>query len=168
VWNGKRIDCHVAHLERGASAENAAVEFSLKLALDGFHGKAVAKYRNLQFGAEHGQALNVVAVFVRNEDAVETFRRAANSKEAIADLPAAKAGIDEQASFFSFQISAIARRTTAQNREFDCHAPTLVLRNYQGNPFARRRKMGCHFGIDFSFSCAGMICEVAKLMPQIA
>jgi len=107
-------------------------------------------------------------VFERNEDTVQTFRRATDGDEPVADLPSTEAGIDEQTGFFGFQISAIARRTTAQNREFDCHAPTLVLRNYQGNPFARRRKRATHFGIDFSFSCAGMICEGAKVMPQIA
>ena len=143
VWNGKSIDANVTYLKRRAGAENAAVEeFGMELIFHRLLGVPVAVNWNLEFCAQRCQALHMIAVFVCYEDAVETFWRAANSKEAIADLPPTEAGIDEQTGFFSFQISAIARRTTAQNREFDCHAPTLVPGNYQGNPFARRTDGG--------------------------
>jgi len=143
VWNGKSIDANVTYLKRRAGAENAAVEeFGMELIFHRLLGVPVAVNRNLEFCAQRCQALHMIAVFVCYEDAVETFWCAANSKEAIADLPPTEAGIDEQTGFFSFQISAIARRTTAQNREFDCHAPTLVPGNYQGNPFARRTDGG--------------------------
>jgi len=143
VWNGKSIDANVTYLKRRAGAENAAVaEFGMELIFHRLLGVPVAVNRNLEFCAQRCQALHMIAVFVCYEDAVETFWCAANSKEAIADLPPTEAGIDEQTGFFGFQISAIARRTTAQNREFDCHAPTLVPGNYQGKSFARRADGG--------------------------
>src|SRR5438132_3254131 len=133
VWNGKSIDANVTHLERRAGGKNAAVEeFGMELIFHRLLGVPVAVNWNLEFCAQRCQALHMIAVFVCYEDAVETFWCAANSKEAIADLPPTEAGIDEQTGFFSFKISASARRTTAESREFDCHAPTLVPGNYQG------------------------------------
>src|SRR5439155_6259763 len=114
-----------------------------------------AKYRNLQFRAQRGQALNMIAVFVGYENAVQTFRCAANREESIADLPAAEARVDEQACFVGFDIGAIAGGAAAENRKLNGHAPTLGSQNFGGNPFARRPTR----------SPAGVGCEV-DLCPR--
>ena len=67
VRNRKSIDRDVAHVEGHASRENAAIEPGLKLTFDRFAGQAVAIDRNLQFGAQRGKTLAVVAVLMRDQ-----------------------------------------------------------------------------------------------------
>ncbi len=142
VRDGKSIDRQVAHFEGGAGAENAAVEPGLELILDGFLGQTIAVDGNRQFGAQSGQALDVVAVLVRDQDSVQAFGSAADGSQPLANLTAAKTRIDKHARLLRLEIGAVARRTAAENGEMDCHAPTLELRNGRGNPFALRKTAG--------------------------
>ena len=47
-------------------------------------------------------------MFVRDQDAGQTFRRASDAREALSDLARAKSGVDEDARLGSFQQGAIA------------------------------------------------------------
>jgi len=67
----------------------------------------------------------MIAVFMCDEDAVQQLWRAANGGEPVPDLTAAQAGVDEQPRLVRFEVSAVARRAAAQNRQFDSHAPTV-------------------------------------------
>ena len=57
---------------------------------------------------DSGQAVNVVVVFVRDENGGEIFRRATDSGEALADLTRAEPGVHEHAGFSGFEIGAVA------------------------------------------------------------
>jgi len=92
----------------------------------------------LQFGAQRGEALDVVGMLVRDENPVEALRSAAHGSQSLPDLAAAKARIDKQSSLFRFQIRTVARRAAAENRESNWHAPTLGRGNLRRNPFAMR------------------------------
>ncbi len=55
----------------------------------------------------------MVAVFVSDENASEVFRSASDGREALADLPRAEPGIDEDARFRRLNIRAISGRSAA-------------------------------------------------------
>lgn len=122
VRNGKRFDENVADFKTRPGGENAAVQFRFELILGGVVRRAVAVNGNAEFFAKRGQTLDVVAVFVRDEDAGEIFRRAANGGEALADLAETETRIHENARLGGFHVGAIAVGTAAQNRQVNSHS----------------------------------------------
>jgi hypothetical protein len=63
----------------------------------------------------------MIGMFVREQDAVQVFGRAADRSEAFADLTAGKSSVDQEAGFSGFEIGAIAAGTAAKNRKLNCH-----------------------------------------------
>ena len=114
--DAERVDDHIAQLERGTGGEEAKIELGLELQFNRLFREPVAIDWNLQLGGQPEQPLDVVRVFVRDENAVEIFRRAADREQALADLAPAQPGIDEQPDLFGFQVGAVAARTAAENR----------------------------------------------------
>lgn len=77
----------------------------------------------------------MVAVFVRDEDCRQIFRRAANRGETCADLARRKSGVNQDAAIFSFDVGAIAGRAAAEDGEFDGHKLKLVSQRKRGKLF---------------------------------
>ena len=125
VRHGESIHDDIAHFKRCARAKNPAIESGMELILNRLLGEAVAENRNLQLRAQRGQTLNMVTVFMGDENAEQQLRRAANGGKPLSDLTAAQTGVDEQPRLVRFEVSAVARRATAQDRQFDSHAPTV-------------------------------------------
>jgi hypothetical protein len=75
--------------------------------------------RDAKFHGNAAQAADVIAVFVRDENAVQTFRRAANAGQPLADLPRAEAGVNQQPRLVRFQVGAIAGGTAAQDGQLN-------------------------------------------------
>lgn len=136
VRHGESVHDDIPHFKRCASAENPAVEPGLELILNRLLGEAIAENRNPQLRAQRGQTLNMIAMFVGDQNAVQALRRAADGGESPSDLTAAQTGIDQQSRLVRFEVSAIARRSAAQNRQVNRHAPTLGWGDSRGNPFA--------------------------------
>lgn len=113
VGDGEGIDTDLAEFKGGAGDEHAAIELGLELVFDGFAGVAIAVDGNVEFSGDGGEALDMIAVLVSDEDAGEAFRGAADGGEALADLAAAEAGIDEQTRLARLQIGTIATGTAA-------------------------------------------------------
>lgn len=126
VRDGKRFDLHVSDLKSGSGGEKLPVDFGFE-GVGGFKGEvgllapfvferpnrgvlrlAIAEDGNLKFIGDAEQAANVVGMFVRDENGGEIFRRAANGRETLADLARGKAGVNEHAGIFGFEIGAIA------------------------------------------------------------
>jgi len=61
----------------------------------------------------------VVGVLVREENAAESFGRAADLGETFANLFRAEPGIDQEARVTALEIGAIAIGTAAQDRELN-------------------------------------------------
>jgi hypothetical protein len=121
VWNGKRFDKHVANFKTRAGGEQAAIEFGAELKFHRLLRFAIAVYGNLQFVAQNCETLNMIHVFVRDENAGEIFGRATDGSEALADLARAESGINQDAGFVGFEIGAIAIGTAAKNRQVNSH-----------------------------------------------
>ena len=119
--NHERLYRDVAHLKTRAGGEQPAGETRFELILDGFLRWPVAINRNMQLLAQHRQTLHMIRVLVRDQDSRQHLRRAANSGEALADLPQAKARVNEHASFIGLQVGAIAGRTAAEDGQANRH-----------------------------------------------
>jgi len=111
--NGKGVDADFTQFKGRTGHKHAAIELRLELAFDGFAGIAIAIDRDVQLGSDRAETLDVVRMLVGDEDASEVFRGAANRGEALADLAATEARVNEQTRFAGFQIGTIATGTAA-------------------------------------------------------
>ena len=87
--------------------------------------------------------MDMIGMFMRDEDAAQAFRRASDGEQSLADLPSAQAGVDEQARLGGFQIGAIAAGTAAEKGELGGHERTLKRGDGAGNVFDDRWKENC-------------------------
>ena len=81
----------------------------------------------------------MIGVFVGDEDAVQSFGRASERGQPLADLPATKAGIDEHAGLLGFQIGTVAGRTAAQDSQANRHGPEAKGAQTAGQSFSGSR-----------------------------
>ena len=119
VRNGKSVHCHVANLKTRTGGEDAGIEFCFERVFGGFERGAVAVNRNFQFRGDAVESLDMVGMFVRDQNAGQTFRRAPDARKPLADLARAQPSVNEDARFGSFEQGAIARRTAGENRKLD-------------------------------------------------
>lgn len=126
VWHGERVHGDIADLEARTGAEHTTFKSHLKLELDGLLGEPVAVDRDIQFCPEAGKSLDVIGMFVGDQDAGQTFRRAADAGEALANLAATESGVDEDAGIRCFQVGTVTAGTAAENRQVNSHDATLV------------------------------------------
>jgi len=87
----------------------------------------------LEPGRQHAQALDVIRVFVRDENSAQVLGRPADPQQSLADLARAQPGIDQQPDIVRFEISAVAAGTAGENRELDGHGPTVGGVERDGN-----------------------------------
>ena len=150
VRNGKGVHEQVADFKARTGVEELAVEFGLQLKFKRLLRRAVAINRDVQFGGDAGEALNVVAVLMRDQNGGEIFRHPADFLEAFADLARAEPGVHEHAGFIGFDVGAIATGAAAEDGEFNCHEWTLVSRTVAGNFFRRGEfDFGHHLSINY-------------------
>jgi len=136
VRNGKGVHQQVADFKARAGVKEVAGKFGLQLKFKCFFRGTVAINRDVQFGGDADQSLDVVGVFVRNENGSEIFRHPTDGGEPLADLARAEPGVHEDADFIGFDVGAIAAGTAAENGEFNGHAWTLVARKQRGKLFS--------------------------------
>jgi hypothetical protein len=122
VRDGKSLYEDVAHLETRAGVEKTTIELGPELVLRGLLRRPVAINRDPQFCAQGGQALDMVRVFVRDEDAGQVFWRPADRRQTLPNLAQAEPGIDQDAGFVGFHISAIPVGTAAKNCQANRHS----------------------------------------------
>lgn len=116
------LDGDVADFKAFPCSKQPAIKPLAELVFEGFLGGPIAVNGNVKPGAELNQPMNMISVFVRNENAGKVFRRAPDGSEALTNLAQAEPGINQDAGFVGFQISAIAGRTAAENSQTHCHA----------------------------------------------
>jgi hypothetical protein len=91
------LDDNVADREFCARAKNPPVTMSIQraLTLDCFGGERIAINRNVKFAAENFEPTDVVAMLMREENAVEPVGRYAALLKAQRYLPGAQSTIDK-------------------------------------------------------------------------
>jgi len=122
VRDGKGVHQQVADFKARAGVEEVAVKFGLQLKFKRFLRGTVAINRDVQFGGDSDQSLDVVGVFVRNENGGEIFRHPTDGGEPLADLARTEPGVHKYPRLSGFDVGAIAAGTAAENGEFDGHA----------------------------------------------
>jgi len=142
VRDGKRVYNQIPNLEAGAGFKQITNEFGLQLKFKRFLRGAVAVNRDVQLLRDAGEAVNMVAVLMGDEDGGQVLRRAPDAGEALADLAWAEPGVHEHAGFSGLQIGAVAAGTTAENREFNSHSWTLIARKRGGKFFPAAMEAG--------------------------
>lgn len=84
------------------------------------------EYGNLQAAGEGGEAGDVVAVLVGDEDGVDAGRVFADGCEAEQGLLPAEAGVDEDAGILRPDKDGVARARTGQNTNLENVAVSLI------------------------------------------
>src|SRR5947199_9489282 len=74
-----------------------------------------------------------------DQNSGQVLGSSAKGEHPLADLPAAQAGVHEEARLVRLKIGAIATGTTAQNRQLHSHAPTLEALAKMSNEFSSKR-----------------------------
>ena len=133
--NGEGVHQQVADFKARAGLEQPAIEFCFELKFKRLLRVAVAIDRDVQFGGNAGETLDVVAVLMRNQDGGEILRHPADFLEAFSDLARAEPGVHEHAGFSGFDVGAIAAGTAAENGKFDNHEWTLTAGRLTGKFF---------------------------------
>jgi hypothetical protein len=88
------LDANIANFKTAARRKKPAVHAELQLMLDGVPGCAIAINRKPQFFAKSRQTLDMIRVFVRDENATEVFGCASDRCQSLSDLPGAEPRID--------------------------------------------------------------------------
>src|SRR6185503_8150552 len=109
------------------------VEARCEFELDGFLREPVAVDRNLEPGSQDAQSLNVIGVFVRDENSAQLLGRPADPQQSLTNLARAQSGINQQPRVIRFEISAVAAGTAGEDRELDGHEATVGAAGQNGN-----------------------------------
>ena len=88
-----------------------------RAAADRFRGQGIAIDRHVKLPAEHFQTADVIAMFVRQEHAIELRGRHPAKREPHDELARAQAAIDEQSAVIGHDQRAISRAAAAEHRE---------------------------------------------------
>ena len=115
VRNGKGFDRKIADIKWLAGFKNAKLKIAFVNAPDFLGGVAVAINGNAELGIEHAQGLDVVDVFVGDENAIESLRGAVQGEQGIANAFGAEAAIDEHARDGRFQVGGVASGAASEN-----------------------------------------------------
>lgn len=121
VGNREGFNLHIANVKTGPCGEQPAIDPDIELILNCVLGRSVAVNRNSELLGQDGQSLNVIDMFVGDENAGEILGRPSDAGEALTDLLRAESGIDKDAGFGRFDVGAISPGTASENRQLNRH-----------------------------------------------
>ena len=121
MWHTKGFNRHIFNVKSGSCRKQAAVQLGPLLVFDRLARWTITVDGYSQLFDQLPQALNVVGMFVGNENASEILRGPSDRRKAFADLAQAKARIDENPCLIGLQIGAVSGRTASQNRQTNRH-----------------------------------------------
>ena len=113
VRDGKCIHAKITDFKAVAGFENLKIKSAIVVVTNLLGGMAVAVHRNAKLGGEHLEAVNVVGMFVGDQNAIEPFRGAFQIKQSGSDALGAEAAVDEHPRAWRFQIRSVATGSTA-------------------------------------------------------
>ena len=170
--DGEGVHEHVGDFKARAGVEEPAIETGFEDVFKFVLGGAVAVNGDVEFLRDAGESLNVVGVFVGDENGGEIFRRAPDAGEALADLARAEPGVHKYPRLSGFNVGTIPAGAAAENGQFDGHGWTLVSREEPGN-FFRRDEFdighcpGINCAANTHFFCLNVECGLLLQSVQI-
>jgi len=133
--DGEGVHLHVGDFKARAGVKEPAVEAGFEDAFKFIFGGAVAVNGDVEFLCDAGESLNMVGVFVGDENSGEILRRAPDAGKALPNLARAEAGIHKYPRLSGFDVGAIPAGTAAEDGKFNGHKRTLKSRAETGNFF---------------------------------
>jgi hypothetical protein len=115
--HGKRLHGDIADRKLSASSAQTPVPTSLRETAgpERLSREPIAVNRQLEFVAENFKTADVICVFVREDNAVELFRRDATLLQTQHDLPRAQTAINENFAVIGRNQRAIPRAPAAEH-----------------------------------------------------
>ena len=135
VRDGEGSDRAIADIKGIPGLKQTEAERARQFFRDGFFCVAVAIDRNLEPGSEGCQTLDVIRMLVRDQDAMQSLRRAADRGEPGPDLAATESGIHQQTGFVGLKEGAVSTGTAAEDRDSRRHGSNRRLRSRSGQMF---------------------------------
>jgi hypothetical protein len=127
MGNAEAVHRQFTHFEGGTRRKHPKVRPALNLLIQGLPGEPIAVNRHIQLGGQRGQALDMIGMFMGDQDAGQCLRGPPDGRQSLPDLPSAKPGINQNTGFATLQIGTVATRTTTENRQSSCH----VIESYE-------------------------------------
>jgi hypothetical protein len=139
----KRLHGDVANREFCAGAKNPPVTMSIQraLTLDCFGGERVAINRNVKLAAENFEPADVVAMLVREENAVEPVGRYAALLKAQRYLPGAQSAIDKNFAVISRDKRAVPGTAAAEHGQAEHVRYLAAICLFPQTEFVERRDL---------------------------
>jgi len=119
VRHGKRLYGDVANRKLGAGRKDSPVAVPLErgIASHSFSRQCVAINRYIKFAAENFESANVIAMLVREKDAIELLRQDPAPLQTQDQLPRAQPAIDKKFAMSSCDQRAVSRAPAAEHRQ---------------------------------------------------
>jgi hypothetical protein len=116
VRNRKGLHCDIADGKLGPGAKEPPIPVLLEhaVAANGFGRESVAINGDREFAAQDFQATDMVAMFVRDQDAIELLRRDAALREAQDQLTRAQSAVDQNAAMVGGKERAVPGAAAAE------------------------------------------------------
>src|ERR1700732_4993797 len=114
----KALNLNILEQERGACLEEVPCGITGKPSMtQRFGGPRVRVDRHAESAAEHFQTCHVIAMFMRDQNAIEACGGDPGELEPLRNLTRAKSGINEDPALACSDQSAIASTTAAKDRQ---------------------------------------------------
>jgi hypothetical protein len=104
----KRFNCDIPDVESRARREEAAIEPNVQLLLDCILRGTVTIDRDTKLFGQCGQALDVIRMFVRDQNAGQFLGCPRDRSQALANLAEAETGVYKKAGFIGLDVAAIS------------------------------------------------------------
>src|SRR4029077_9875920 len=117
MWHGKCLYDDVANRKLGARRKDPPVTVSLECAVasHSFCRQWIAINRDIKFAAENFKTADVIAVFVRKQDAVKLLRYDAAPLQTQHQLARAQSAIDKNFAMIGCNQRAVSRAPAAEH-----------------------------------------------------
>ena len=129
VRHGECLHCDVADGKVCAGAKEPPVWMSgERTGADRFRGESVAINRDTKFPTKHLESADVIAVFMREQDAIELIGRHPAEREPEDELARAQPAIDEKPAMIGREEGGVPRAPAPEHREAE-HARYITGAN---------------------------------------
>jgi len=115
VRNSESVYRNISDFEGSSSLKESRIQLRLVFELDGLQGRPIAIDGYTARLAQHPQALDMIPMLMRHQDARQIFRRAPNGGEAGPDLSETEPRINQDSCFIGLNVGAIPARAAAEN-----------------------------------------------------
>ena len=165
--NGECVHLQIGDFEARSRFKQVAVELVFQLKFKRLLRRAIAVNRDIQLLRDAGEPVNMVTVFMGDQNRGEILRGTSNAGKTLADLTRTEPRINKDACFIGLNIGAVAGRTAAEDGEFDGHVWTLAARQCRGNFFQLLpERYDNEFAVDESarFWTPAVLCRFLKIL----